>query len=81
MSEKSLCQHDPNFLVVRQLAHVLGVQFVLYAKVLHQLCSLAFCFPAIHLSKLQLQFGSPVSVFLGHFGLCVQLLTLLHVLP
>ena len=81
MSEKSLCQHDPNFLVVRQLAHVLAVQLVLYTKVLHQLCGLAFCFPAVHLGKLQLQFGSPVAVFLRHFRLCVQHLTLLHVLP
>ena len=81
MAEQCLGQHDAHLLVVREFRHLFVVLSLLHAKVLQQLGSLAFSLPAVHLGKLQLEVGGTVAIFLGHLGLGIQGLALLHVLP
>ena len=81
MSEQGLCQHDAHFLIIRDVGHLLVVLPLGNAKILQQLCSLALGLPSVHLGKGHFQFSSTVAFLLGHFGLGVQRLTFLHVLP
>ena len=81
MSEQGLSQHYTYLLVVRDLTHLLVVLTLGNAQVLQQLCSLAFGLPAVHLGKSHLKVGGTYTVFLAHFGFCIQSLTLFHVFP
>ena len=81
VSEQRFRQHHAHFFVVRQFRHQLIVLTLLHTEVLQQLGGLALGLVAVHLGECHLQFRSAVAVLLGHFGLRVECLALLHILP
>ena len=78
VAEQRLCQHHAHLLLCRNVAHHHVVEFLLDAKARKQGCGIRLGIPAVHLGKLLFEFGGTHAVLLGHLGLFVDGILLLH---
>ena len=81
MAKQGLSQHNSYLFIIGKFGHLLLVQVFLDAQILEQLSRIRFSLPAIHFSKLQFQVSCFIAIFLSHFRLRVETLTLFHVFP